>query len=109
MIVDHFPLPADAPPPRLDPEARGLWHLELLGCFAPEDAQLEPPWSRPVVFEFDDDWDDDLGLDDLACTHCGGDGFREVDDMQWDDCDEFGWGPCTSCRGTGQRRHQWVF
>ena len=53
-----------------------------------------------------DEWDDD---EDLGCTHCGGEGYAEVDDPLWDDCDEFGWGPCSSCRGTGQRRHQWVF
>lgn len=53
----------------------------------------------------DDDYDDV----DLACTHCGGEGWREVDDLMWDDCDEFGYGPCTSCNGTGDRRKQWVF
>lgn len=73
-------------------------------------------WSNPYVphpFQqegcpFDDDeWDD--WDDDYACTHCGGEGYREVEDPLWDDCDEFGYGPCTSCHGTGQRSRQWVF
>lgn len=112
MLVERFPWPGDAPP-LLDTEARALWHLELLGCFGPEDAQLVPAWAQPVAFG--DEWadgtwdDDDWDPDDLACTHCGGEGFREVDDIFWDDCDEFGWGPCTSCRGTGSRSQQWVF
>ena len=68
-------------------------------------------WRDRGCYYFDsrytsDDWDDD---EDLGCTHCGGEGYAEVDDPLWDDCDEFGWGPCSSCRGTGQRRHQWVF
>ena len=56
----------------------------------------------------DDDWDDDWD-DDLACTRCGGEGFCEVDDPMWDECDEYGWGPCGACHGTGSRKHQWVF
>ena len=54
-------------------------------------------------------YDDDEYDDELACTRCGGEGFAEVDDPLWDECDEFGWGPCNACRGTGERRHQWVF
>lgn len=103
MIADHFPRHPAEPPPRLDPETRALWHLELLGCWCPEDAAAPPTF----VDEEPDDWDE--GDDGLDCTHCGGAGFREVEDIWWDDCDEFGWGPCTSCRGTGERRHQWVF
>jgi|LakMenEpi03Aug12_release.lakeMendotaPanAssembly.Ray.scaffolds.fasta_scaffold03608_27 hypothetical protein len=55
--------------------------------------------------------DDDCEYDDeeWACTHCGGEGYREVDDPMWDDCDEFGYGTCHSCRGTGLRKHQTVF
>lgn len=52
---------------------------------------------------------DDYEELDYACTHCGGEGFREVEDPFWDDCDEYGYGPCTSCRGTGSRSQQWVF
>lgn len=52
---------------------------------------------------------DDYEEGDYACTHCGGEGYREVEDPFWDDCDEFGYGPCTSCRGTGSRSQQWVF
>lgn len=51
-----------------------------------------------------DDYDDELN-----CTHCGGEGYREVDDPLWDDCDEFGYGPCDSCNGTGLRSHQTAF
>lgn len=71
-------------------------------------------WSNPYMphsFQqegdpFDDEWDDE---GDYACTHCGGEGYREVDDPLWDDCDEFGYGPCGSCEGTGLRSKQWVF
>lgn len=91
--------PAEAHP--LDLEARALWHLELLGCYVPSDAAV-PCVPPPVLHDerVDDDWN---------CTHCGGEGFREVDDIWWDDCDQGGWGPCTSCHGTGERRRQWVF
>lgn len=50
--------------------------------------------------------DDDDGW---ACTHCGGDGYCEVDDPLWDDCDEYGIGDCSACGGTGERKHQTVF
>ena len=84
-------------------EERALWHLELLGCYEPSDA--EPPAPQIEDHErYEDDYDDDLG-----CTHCVGEGFAEDNDPFWDDCDEFGWGPCKACRGTGERRHQWVF
>lgn len=82
---------------------RALWHLELLGCYEPGDAVA--PWVPPAAVDDDSDYDED----DLACTHCGGEGFREVDDFFWDDCDVTGWGPCRSCNGTGERRHQNVF
>lgn len=90
---------------RFDAVERAMWHLELLGCHTPEDANV--PGLLPDEPYFDDEWDE--GDDEWDCTHCGGEGFREVDDIWWDDCDEFGWGPCSSCRGTGMRRHQWVF
>ncbi len=88
-----------------EPEERAIWHLELLGCFSPEDARA--PWVPLAPSEDDafDDWDED---DDFGCTRCGDEGYSEVDDPMWDECDEFGWGPC-ACRGTGERRHQWVF
>lgn len=54
-----------------------------------------------------DDWDDPD--DEWDCTRCGGEGYAEVDDPFWDECDEFGWGPCTACGGTGERRYQTVF
>lgn len=89
-----------------DPDARALWHLELLGCYAPEDAVAPylPPAAEPESY-FDDDWD----CDDWDCTRCGGEGWMEVDDPMWDECDKFGWGPCNACCGTGERKHQWVF
>ena len=89
---------------RFDPESRALWHLELLGCYAPEDARVPGPFIGEDEPPFDDEYDDDL-----ACTHCGGEGFSDGNDPFWDDCDWSGWGPCQSCRGTGQRRHPWVF
>ena len=88
----------------LDYEERALWHLELLGCHVPENAVA--PWAPPPTEPFDDGCDDD---DEYACTLCGGEGFSEVDDPWWDECDEFGWGPCEACRGTGERRYQCVF
>lgn len=51
-------------------------------------------------FGDDEEWD---------CTFCGGEGYAEVDDPLWDDCDEFGWGECSACGGTGLRKHQTVF
>lgn len=45
----------------------------------------------------------------LSCTHCGGEGYCQVDDPLWDDCDEYGYGPCRYCDGTGDREHQTVF
>jgi hypothetical protein len=47
--------------------------------------------------------------DEWACTFCGGEGDGEVDDPLWDECDEFGWGECSACGGTGLRKHQTVF
>ena len=90
---------------RFDPETRALWHLELLGCHTPADAVA--PWLPPPAEPFDDGWDE--GDDEYSCTRCGGEGFSEVDYPMWDECDEFGWGPCNACCGTGERRHQWVF
>lgn len=95
----------EAPHP-LDHESRALWHLELLGCWWPEDAVA--PWEPPV-FAGEEIYDDDYYADELACTRCGGEAFCQVDDPLWDDCDDYGWGPCCACHGTGERRHQWVF
>lgn len=78
-------------------DARATRHVRAVAAFMREMADGLDPWP-------DDDWEDDYG-----CTHCGGEGFREVDDPMWDECDEFGWGPCGSCHGTGQRSRQWVF
>lgn len=92
-------------PHPFDLESRALWHLELLGCFEPGDAVAPylPPPPQPR------DFIDDEGDDDLSCTRCAGEAFCEVDDPFWDECDEFGWGPCVACRGTGLRKHQWIF
>lgn len=88
----------------VDLEERALFHLELLGCHSPADA-VAPYVPSPLCHDDHDDEEDD-GWD---CTHCGGEGYREVDDIWWDPCDQFGFGPCTSCHGTGERRQQWVF
>lgn len=60
-------------------------------------------WRR-VSEEDIEDYDEHL-----SCTHCGGEGYCPVDDPFWDDCDEYGYGPCTYCDGTGDRDHQTVF
>lgn len=59
-------------------------------------------------YGFEDDDYDEFG-DERGCTHCGGDGYCEVDDPLWDDCDEYGWGDCPACSGTGKRKHQTIF
>jgi hypothetical protein len=67
---------------------------------------MDAYWRR--VSEHDiEDYEDDY--ERLNCTHCGGEGYCQVDDPFWDDCDEFGYGPCTYCDGTGDRDHQKVF
>lgn len=67
-------------------------------------------WADCLPGDYDDYGDQDDEYDDrLGCTHCGGEGFREVDDPLWDECDEFGYGPCGSCYGTGLRSDQRVF
>lgn len=58
--------------------------------------------------DLDAEIDDDYG-DEWACTWCDGEGFDEVDDPMLDDCDEFGWGKCSACNGTGLRKHQTIF
>ena len=55
-----------------------------------------------------DDFDDEYE-EEWECSWCGGEGYAEVDDPLWDDCDEFGYGPCGSCGGSGLRKHQTVF
>lgn len=89
----------DDGPPLADLEARALWHREL---------EQRTYWMADADLDDDhpDDYDDD---DDFGCTRCGGEGFDQVDDPLWDRCDEYGYGPCCACHGTGLRRHQWVF
>jgi hypothetical protein len=45
-----------------------------------------------------------------SCTHCGGEGFMEANEMH---CDWINFGDeyesCMYCRGTGLRKHQTVF
>lgn len=96
--------------PPAHPTDRAMWHLEL--GYQPGDEYVgdEAPLAYcifPTSVDFDDDWYDED--DDLGCTWCGGEGWAQVDDPLWDDCDEFGYGDCPACNGTGQRRHQWVF
>ena len=91
-----------------DLEQRAWWHLEL----SPEhfyEPLLVDPVDQPPQFDCRDEFDDIGDPGDRTCTHCGGEGFAEVDDPLWDDCDEFGWGPCSACNGTGLRSRQWVF
>lgn len=86
-------------------------HDARTGFQAREPFPLWPTGPHPFQQEGsyeDDDWDD-YDEDDTNCTHCGGEGYAEVDDPLWDDCDEFGYGPCGSCNGTGLRSQQWVF
>jgi len=40
-------------------------------------------------YDYDEQGYDDYDDDELNCTHCGGEGWREVDDPLWDECDEF--------------------
>jgi DnaJ-class molecular chaperone len=57
-------------------------------------------------YELNCQCDDDF-MDDLDCTHCGGEGEQENDDpLRYGDV----WMvPCVACRGTGNRRDQWLF
>lgn len=104
----------DVPPafevdPDFELEEHALWHLQL----DPEQLYADCAAIPFSVFPASVDEDDDDGIwdydDDPGCTWCGGEGWAEVDDPLWDECDEFGYGPCAACNGTGQRRHQWVF
>lgn len=69
-------------------------------------------WHSYLIRDFEAylaDRDDDEFDDQWCCTHCGGEGWCEVDDPLWDECDEFGYGECSACSGTGERKHQTVF
>lgn len=98
----------DLPPSHLTD--RALWHLELGYHAGDEYAAHQVLIVETLFFGEEDDGYFNYDEDDLgACSHCGGEGYAQVDDPLWDECDEFGYGPCGSCRGTGERRHQWVF
>lgn len=59
----------------LDHESRALFHLELLGCYAPEDAVA--PWEpKRESFLYDDEDEGDYLGDLITCGHCGGEGFE---------------------------------
>lgn len=88
-------------------EERALWHLELLGCYAPEEAQVEPPWARPLEVDedvYDDDYDGEY-LGRATCWGCGGEG------TQIECCDDLCHGQdwcmhgdnrvCRECHGEG--------
>lgn len=64
------------------------------------NTRIGPDLREIEVEEPNEEWE---------CTFCGGDGYAEVDDPLWDDCDEYGWGDCSACGGTGLRKHQTVF
>lgn len=70
------------------------WHASQVKCEVEQDDR--------DYFDYEDD-------DGYHCTHCGGEGYCQVDDPFWDECDEFGYGPCTYCDGTGDRANQTVF
>lgn len=88
----------------IDPEARALWHLELLGAYDPADCVA--PWEPPAP---SDDFDDDDGryLGEMAgCWACGGEGVEVIccDDI----CHGLGYcmhgdgdRPCPECGGEG--------
>lgn len=83
----------------------------LLGSFIASEAALtrlcaQRYWNTDCS---DEHYDDDECDDGWCCTYCGGEGWGPVDDPFWDDCDEYGYGECSACSGTGERRHQTVF
>ena len=95
---------------QLDHEGRALFHLELLGCFTPEDAQA-PYVPEPKEEHWNDDhcWDSgDEGHyfgELVTCWSCGGEGNEILccDDL----CNGQGWCmhgdnyACRECGGEG--------
>lgn len=81
----------------LDHEARALWHLELLGCFAPEDAIA--PWEPPgfEVPRWTDEDDGEYLGELVTCWRCGGEG------MEITCCDDICHGVGYCIHGDGQR------
>ena len=60
-----------------------------------------------------DDVDDDYvhGIDDAACTHCGGDGEEECSDgalCMERNCSD-GWHDCIACGGSGRAEDQRIW
>lgn len=109
MLTDTCVLVAKLDIPPLHATDRAMWHLEL-GYQPGDEYAAQQVLIVDWLFAGDDDGYFDYDEDDLgACSHCGGEGWDQVDDPLWDECDEFGYGPCGSCHGTGERRHQWVF
>lgn len=90
----------------LTPEARALWHLELLGCYAPEDAEPQAPEVQRQPVYYDDDHDGRYLGESLGCWACGGEGIEVIccDDI----CHGLGYcmhgdgdRPCPECGGEG--------
>lgn len=89
----------------LDHEGRALWHLELLGCFVPDDAAA--PWVPPDAEPEHWSEDDEGGYmgELVTCWSCGGEGndIRCCDDL----CHGQGWCmhgdnfACSVCGGEG--------
>lgn len=70
--------------------------LAAVQRFAEMQAESERLHAEAHYLMYPDDDDYYDYDDDEGCTRCGGEGFSEVDDPMWDDCDEFGWGPCNA-------------
>lgn len=87
------------------PEDRALWHLELLGCYSPDDA-VAPYVPSPFEYLHDQDDGEYIEYHDRAtCWACGGNGneIRCCDDL----CHGQDWCmhgdnyPCPECGGDG--------
>jgi hypothetical protein len=66
----------------------------------------EHPWATPMGPQVGQTELDEDCLDDLECTHCGGEGTCEdgCDPLWYDDIHT-----CHACGGTGNRRDQRIF
>ena len=88
----------------LDHDGRALFHLELLGAYAPEEA-VAPYEPQPELECWNDDCDGDYLGELVTCWSCGGEGndIRCCDDL----CHGQGWCmhgdnyPCRECGGEG--------
>lgn len=74
---------------------------ELIDAAARFEDVLEAAQTTPSLAtgRAADDFYEEADTDN--CDWCGGEGYCEVDDPINDDCDEFGFGECRHCDGTG--------